>query len=99
MTASTKSLRFSSVWDAIEDSEEVAASLKLRAELANTVIKEIRRRKLTQARAAHLCGLTQPRISDLMRGRLDLFSLEALIDIAAHLGLRTVITLRRTKAA
>ena len=95
---STKRTTFASVWDAIEDSHEVAASLRLRAEVANAIIEETRRRKLTQARAAAICGVTQPRISDLMRGRLDLFSLDALIDMAAHLELRTSITVRKRRA-
>ena len=99
MNMTARRPRFASVWDAIEDSREVAASLKLRAEVAGAVIEEIRRRKLTQARAAATCGVTQPRISDLMRGRLDLFSLDALIDMAAHLELRTSVTVRRRRAA
>ena len=68
----SKEQRFASVWDAIEDSREIATSLRLRAEVANAIIEETRRRKLTQARAAALCGVTQPRISDLMRGRLEI---------------------------
>jgi len=99
VTTIKNSQRFASVWDAIEDSREVAASLKLRAEVANAIIEEIRRRRLTQARAAQTCGVTQPRISDLMRGRLDLFSLDALIDVGASLGLSTRVTIRRMKAA
>ena len=99
MNTTAKRPRFTSVWDAIEDSREVAASLKLRAEVASAVIEEIRHRKLTQSRAAALCGVTQPRISDLMRGRLDLFSLDALIDIGEQLGLSTRVTVRRRKAA
>jgi predicted XRE-type DNA-binding protein len=91
--------RFASAWDAIEDSREVAASLRLRAEVANAIIEEARRRRLTQAQVAELCGVTQPRISDLMRGRIDLFSLDGLIDMAAKLGLRTRLAVSRSKAA
>jgi predicted XRE-type DNA-binding protein len=80
----TKRTTFASVWDAIEDSREIAARLRLRAEVANAIIEETRRHKLTQARAAVICGVTQPRISDLKGGRLDLFSLDALIDMAAN---------------
>jgi predicted XRE-type DNA-binding protein len=81
--------RFSSVWDAIEDSAHEAASMKLRAELANEIIERMRAQKLTQAKAATLIGVTQPRVSDLMRGRLTLFSLDALVDMADRVGLRT----------
>ena len=81
--------RFSSIWDAIEDSAHEAASMKLRAELANEIIERMRAQKLTQAKAATLIGVTQPRVSDLMRGRLTLFSLDALVDMADRVGLRT----------
>ena len=63
--------RFASVWDAIGDTPAEATSMKLRATLANEIIERIRDRKLTQAKAAELIGVTQPRISDLMRGRLE----------------------------
>jgi predicted XRE-type DNA-binding protein len=93
--------RFASVWDAIEDSAAEAASMKLRAELANEVIEKLRARKLTQAKAAELLGVTQPRVSDLVRGRLDLFSIDALVDMADKIGLRTrlVMTPKRTAYA
>jgi predicted XRE-type DNA-binding protein len=93
-----KRTRFASVWDAIESSPQVAAGLALRAGVASAVIEEIRRRRLTQAAAAAACGVTQPRISDLMRGRLDLFSLDSLIDLAAHLDLHASINLSRPSA-
>jgi len=99
MTATTRNTRFTSVWDAIEDSRDVAASLKLKAEVASAIIEEVRRRRLIQSRVAVTCGITQPRVSDLMRGRLDLFSLDALIDIGEQLGLRTKLTVRRRRAA
>jgi predicted XRE-type DNA-binding protein len=91
--------RFVSVWDAIEDSATEAASMKLRAELANEIIERMRERKLTQAKAAQLIGVTQPRISDLMRGRLDLFSLDALVDMADRVGLRTKMVVSPKRAA
>lgn len=91
--------RFASVWDAIEDSATEAASMKLRAELASEIIERMRERKLTQAKAAQLIGVTQPRISDLMRGRLDLFSLDALVDMADRVGLRTRMIVSPKRAA
>lgn len=71
--------------------------MRLRAEIANAIIEEVRRRALTQAATAQLCAITQPRVSDLVRGRLDLFSLDTLVDIAARLGLRTNVTVRRAR--
>jgi predicted XRE-type DNA-binding protein len=91
--------RFASVWDAIEDSAAEAASMKLRAELANEIIERLRAQRLTQAKAAELIGVTQPRVSDLMRGRLTLFSLDALVDIADRVGLRTRIVVNPKRAA
>ena len=91
--------RFASVWDAIEDTAAEAASMKLRAELANQIIERMRTCKLTQAKAAELIGVTQPRGSDLMRGRLDLFSRDSLVDIADRLGLRTRVVVSPKRAA
>jgi predicted XRE-type DNA-binding protein len=91
--------RFASVWDAIEDSAAEAASMKLRAQLANEVIEKLRARSLTQSKAATLLGVTQPRISDLMRGRLDLFSLDTLVDMADKVGLRTRLVMSPKRAA
>jgi predicted XRE-type DNA-binding protein len=94
-----KRRRFESVWDAIERSADTAASLKLRAEIAHGILAEVERRKLTQTRAAALAGVSQPRMSDLMRGRVDLFSLDALVDLAARLDLVAEVTLTRRRAA
>jgi predicted XRE-type DNA-binding protein len=91
--------RFASVWDAIEDSAAEAASMKLRAELAIKIIETARERKLTQGKIAALAGVSQPRVSDLMRGRLDLFSLDALVDMADRLGLRTRVIVSPKRAA
>jgi predicted XRE-type DNA-binding protein len=93
-----KRIRFVSVWDAIGKPME-AAGLKARAEMAHALIGEIERRKLTQSRAASLPGVTQPRVSDLMRGRLELFSLDTLVDMAAHVGFEVGIKLSRRRAA
>ena len=57
-------------------------------------------RGLKQAEAAELLDVTQPRVSDLMRGRIDLFSIDTLIDMLARLGVRTRLVLqpRRRRA-
>jgi len=91
--------RFTSVWDAIEDSAAEAASMRLRAEIATRIIETARARKLTQSKIASLAGVTQPRVSDLVRGRLDLFSLDALVDIADRIGLRTRVVVTPKRAA
>ena len=81
-------------------SGDEAEYLKVRAELMVNLQKVIAARGLKQADAAALLGVAQPRVSDLMRGRLDLFSIDTLIDMLAHLGIRAkvVLSTRRRRA-
>ncbi len=65
-----------------------AESLRLRAELMVEVRRLIETRKLTQRAAASLLGVTQPRISDLIRGKIDLFSIDTLVNMLARAGMR-----------
>ena len=67
---------------------EEAEHLKVRADLMMRLQKIIAARGLTQRHAAEILHVTQPRVSDLLRGRIDLFSSDALIDMLARLGLR-----------
>ncbi len=78
--------RFASVWDALADSAEEAANLKVRAELMRKIAALLHDKGWTQAVAAEQCGISQPRINDLLRGRIGRFSLDALVNIAAALG-------------
>lgn len=87
--------RFQSVWDAIEDTPQRAASMRARSELIIELTRLIKKRGLTQADAAKLFGLTQPRISDLVRGKIELFSLDALIDMAAIAGLSPQVKIKK----
>jgi predicted XRE-type DNA-binding protein len=79
--------RYASVWDAIEPTASQAASMKARAELMMAIRKIVDGWSLTQAAAAKRLGITQPRLNDLLRGRIDKFSLDALVDLAAQSGL------------
>ena len=79
--------RFASVWDAIEDTPQQAACMRARSELMMSLSEVIRGRGMNQDAAAELFGVTQPRISDLMRGKINLFSLDTLIDMAAAAGM------------
>jgi predicted XRE-type DNA-binding protein len=63
-----------------------ANSLKIRASLMRAIEKEIRVKKLTQAKAAKLLGVTQPRISDLIRGKIQLFTIDMLVTMLTRLG-------------
>jgi predicted XRE-type DNA-binding protein len=80
--------RFESVWDAIEDTPAEAENMKLRSKLMIALKELIAREKLTKAQAAKLFGATQPRVSDLMRGKIDLFSLDMLVNMLAAAGMR-----------
>ncbi|WP_455289046.1 helix-turn-helix domain-containing protein [Cupriavidus necator] len=79
--------RFQSVWDAIEDTPAEAENMKLRSELMIALKRHISRTELTQDAAAKLFGVTQPRVSDLMRGKIKRFSLDVLINMAAAAGM------------
>ena len=67
---------------------EEAEHLRIRSALMATLRQVIEDRGLTQAKAATLLGVTQPRISDLMRGKIDLFSIDTLVDMLARAGLQ-----------
>ena len=88
-----KTASFTSVWDAIADTPEEAANLRVRAELMEKIAALIAHSGWTQADAAVHCGVTQPRINDLLRGRISRFSLDALVNIAAALGQRVHVEL------
>jgi predicted XRE-type DNA-binding protein len=70
---------------------------KIRSDLMIRLSKLIETRGLTQAQAAALFGVTQPRISDLVRGKIDRFSIDTLIAMLGHAGVRVQIVLGRSK--
>jgi predicted XRE-type DNA-binding protein len=79
--------RFDSVWDALENSPAEAANMKARSGLMIAIRDVIEGWQLTQAEAASRLGVTQPRLNDLLRGRIDKFSLDALMILATGAGL------------
>ena len=88
-----KAERFESVWDAISDTPEEAANLRARAELMHKIREIVKQGGGTQVEAAKRCGVTQPRMNDLLRGRVSLFSMDALVNIATKLGWRVRVEL------
>ena len=78
---------FANVWDAIAESPQEAVNLKLRSELMDQIEALIRKNGWTQAEAARRCGVSQPRINDLLRGRISRFSLDALVNMLTDAGL------------
>ena len=89
--------RFDSVWDAIEETPAQAENLKLRSSLMLALKRHIEREGFSQTKAAKVFGVTQPRISNLMRGKIELFGLDMLVNMLAAAGLR--VTLQVKKAA
>ena len=80
--------RYSSVWDTLEDTPGQAANMKLRSVLMIALMDHITCTGLSQTQAAWLFGATQPRISDLMRGKINCFALDALVNMTTTAGLR-----------
>ena len=89
----TKMESYTSVWDAIADTPEQAANLRTRAELMRQIAAIIKENGWKQAEAATRCGVTQPRMNDLLRGRVSRFSLDALVNLATALGRRVHLEL------
>ena len=75
------------------DTPEEAANLRVRSELMDKITALIESNNWTQAEAAQHCSVTQPRISDLLRGRISRFSLDALVNLASKLGKRVHVEL------
>jgi predicted XRE-type DNA-binding protein len=93
----TDKRKFTSVWDAIADTPQEAASMRARSALMMNLSKVIREQGVTQAHAAELFGVTQPRISDLMRGKFNLFSQDTLIDMAVTAGMALTVKVSKPK--
>ena len=74
------------VWDAIEDTPELAAIMRLRSDLMIAIEQTVDTWGLSQTRAAKRLGVSQPRLNDLLRGRIGKFSLDALVGIASRAG-------------
>ncbi len=87
--------RFESVWDAIEDDPGMAENLKLRSSLMIAIKRYIERKGMTQAQAARVLRVTQPRISNLIHGRIDAFSLDLLVKMATTAGLRVTMDVKK----
>jgi predicted XRE-type DNA-binding protein len=90
-----KTEEFANVWDALADTPEESANLTLRSELMTRIEAIVKKNRWTQAEAAKRCGVTQPRLNDLLRGRISRFSLDALVNIVSKLGCRVTVKIGR----
>lgn len=86
--------RHASVWDAIEETPAAAENLRIRAALMVELVAYLGRSGMTQAQAARQFGVTQPRISDLTRGKIDLFSIDTLVNMVTAAGLHLDLRVR-----
>jgi predicted XRE-type DNA-binding protein len=86
--------RYSSVWDAIEDTPGAAENMKVRSALMHELVAYITNSGMTQSQAARQFGVTQPRISDLTRGKIDLFSIDTLVNMLIAAGLQLDLHIR-----
>jgi predicted XRE-type DNA-binding protein len=93
--------RYTSVWDALVNSPEEAANLRLRSKLMREISRAVRSWELSQKEAAQRLNVTQPRLNDLLKGKIDKFSLDALVNMlaGANLELDVSVTVRETAAA
>lgn len=87
--------RLASVWDAIENNPVEAENMKLRSHPMIALRGYIEARRSGQTQAANLLGVTQPRISDLVRGEIDLFSVDTLVNMASAAGLHIEMKIAR----
>ena len=93
-----KRQRFRSVWDAIEATPAQAANMKARSEMMLAIRDTVEAWDVIQAAAAKRRGLTQPRMNDLVHGRINKFSLDALINLAVRAGLSVRVEVVRPAA-
>ncbi|BEV11857.1 XRE family transcriptional regulator [Asticcacaulis sp. DW145] len=91
------SQRFDTVWEALADTPVEAKVMRMRSELMTDIAAFIKARGLTQVQASEFLGITQPRVSDLLRGKLGKFNLETLIALSERTGQR--IDLQKSRAA
>ncbi|MDJ0863004.1 MAG: XRE family transcriptional regulator [Gammaproteobacteria bacterium] len=87
----TKNDQFTSVWDALEDDPVRQENLKLRSALMMEIAERIKERRLTQTQAAKVLHITQPRVSALLKGKINDFRLDSLVDMAHRLGMHVSI--------
>jgi len=90
--------RSTSVWDALVDSPEEAENLRLRSQLMRALTKTVKAWDLPQKDAARRLHVTQPRLSELLNGKIDKFSLDALVNLLASADLEIDITVKKKAA-
>jgi len=93
-----KTETYPSVWDVVEDTPEDAAAMKMRADVMIAITRKVRTWKVTQREAASRLGITQPRLNELLKGKISKFSLDALMALAPRAGLTVKVVFRDAAA-
>ena len=86
--------RFETIWGALSDTPAESASMAMRSELLIAIEQRVRGWKVTKAEAARRLGITQPRLNDLLRGKIANFSLDSLINLASQAGLKVTLAVK-----
>jgi len=97
MKPKMKHQRFANVWEALEDDPARAANMTMRSDLLIALQRRVQSWGMRQAQAAQRLGISQPRLSDLLRGRIEKFSLDTLVNVAHRADIQ--VSLRISKAA
>jgi predicted XRE-type DNA-binding protein len=95
----TRTRRYTNAFEAVGFPPAEAEHLRIRADLMLELSRLIEARRLTQAAAAKLLGVTQPRVSDLVRGKIERFSIDTLVAMLGAAGADVTVTVRRPKSA
>jgi predicted XRE-type DNA-binding protein len=86
---------YENVFAALEEDSAIAKNLFIRSRLMLEIRKYIQEKKMTQKEASLKMGVTQPRISDLMRGKIDLFTIDMLVSMLEKIGIEVEVSLSR----
>lgn len=90
---------FNSIWDAIEDTPEQAENMKIRSSLMRSIDERIQAEGWSQQQAAARFRVTQPRVSDLMRGKIEKFTIDTLVNMVVAAGLHVQVDVAEMEAA
>ncbi len=90
--------RSTSVWDALVDSPEEAENLRLRSKLMRAITRTVKSWEVSQKDAAQRLHVTQPRLNDLLKGKIDKFSLDALVNMLASANLEIDVKVKQKAA-
>lgn len=85
---------YKDIWDALESDPAERESLKIKSRLMMDIEKYIKKHGITQKEAAKKMGVSQPRISDLVRGKVNRFTIDMLVNMLARLGVHVELTMR-----